>query len=278
MFKNMKGFTFANIHSSEYELYVRSDNRTVTPSLRRKSIIIPQKHGTIESDNNTYDIRNITMHLSLVRKTMEDLRQQARDIAEWLSKDGLLVFDDEPDKAYKAKVYHNIDIDETAAYGKSKVTFTCQPFAYMVVDTGEDLTWDEANFPLMTDIPWNMGDSYSFTATSNRNFTFDNPGTKEINFRSPQGSKFDIIVTGSWTTLTLTLNGKQLNYNQAVSNGTMTIDNVEMEVNLNGVNKLSAVTGDLATFLEVIPGNNVINVSGTGLDIEVTIDFSPMWI
>jgi len=28
-----------------------------------------------------------------------------------------LVFDDEPDKAYQAKVYENIDIEEIAAYG-----------------------------------------------------------------------------------------------------------------------------------------------------------------
>lgn len=274
----MKGFTFANIHSSEYELYVRSDNRTITPSPRRKSIIIPEKHGTIDFYNNTYDVRNITMHLSLVKKTMEDLRQQARDIAEWLTKDGILIFDDEPDKAYRAKVYHNIDIEEIGAYGKSKVTFTCQPFAYMVVDTGEDLTWDEADFPWITDIPWSMVDDYRFKTTLNRSFTFNNPGTKEIDFRSPQGSKFNIIITGSWATLTLTLNNKQLSYNQAVNNGTVIIDNVEMEVDYNGVNKLNVVSGDLATFLEVLPGNNTLNVTGTGLNITVTIDFSPMWL
>lgn len=278
MYRNMKGFTFANIHSSEYELYVRSDNRTITPSPRKKSIIIPEKHGTIDFYNNAYDVRNITMHLSLVKKTMEDLRQQARDIAEWLTKDGILIFDDEPDKAYRAKVYHNIDIEEIGAYGKSKATFTCQPFAYMVVDTGEDLTWDEADFPWMTDIPWNMVDSYRFKTTLNRSFTFNNPGTKEINFRSPQGSKFNIIITGSWATLTLILNNKQLSYNQAVNNGTVIIDNVEMEVDYNGVNKLNVVSGDLATFLEVLPGNNTLNVTGTGLNITVTIDFSPMWL
>lgn len=278
VYRNMKGFTFANIHSSKYGLYVRSDNRTITPSLRRKSIVIPEKHGTIDFGNNTYESRYITMHLSLVKKTMEDLRQQARDIAEWLTKDGLLIFDDEPDKAYRAKVYHNIDIEEIGAYGKSKVTFTCQPFAYMVVDTGEDLTWDEADFPWITDIPWNMADSYSFTATSNRNFTFDNPGNKEINFKSPQGTKFNIIIKGSFTSLSLTLNSKKLNYNEAVSNGIVTIDNIEMEVNLNGSNKLNKISGDLATFFEVIPGNNTLGISGTGLNVEIILDFSPMWI
>lgn len=273
----MKGFTFANIHSSEYGLYVRSDNRTITPSLRRKSILIPEKHGTIDFDNNTYDVRNITMHLSLVRKSMEDLRQQARDIAEWLTKDGLLIFDDEPDKAYRAKVYHNIDIEEIGAYGKSKVTFTCQPFAYMVVDTGDDLTWNEANFPWTTDIPWNMNENYKFTATSNRTFTFDNPGTKEINFKSPLGSRSLIKINGFWTTLEIELNGNLLQYT-AEGSGNLVIDNVEMEVNLNGINKLSDLDGDIDEFLTIIPGNNLVKIRGTDLNVEVTLDFIPMWI
>jgi len=37
---NMKGFTYANIHSSEYALYVRSDNRTITPALRKNEFVI----------------------------------------------------------------------------------------------------------------------------------------------------------------------------------------------------------------------------------------------
>lgn len=277
MFKNMKGFTFANIHSSTYELYVKSDNRTITPSLRKKSIIIPEKHGTTDFGNNTYETRNITMQLILVRKTMEDLRQQARDIAEWISKDGLLIFDDEPDKAYKAKVYNNIDIEEIAAYGKSKATFTCQPFAYMVVDTGDDLTWEEADFPWITDIPWNMAESYKFKATSNKDFDFNNPGTKEINFKSPQGSKSLIKINGSWTTLEIELNGNTLKYTETGS-GNLAIDNIEMEVKLNGTNKLSVLDGDIDEFITIIPGNNLVKIRGTDLNVEVTLDFIPMWI
>ncbi len=170
----MKGFTFANIHSSTYELYVRSDNRTITPALRKNEFVIPGRHGTLDFGNNTYEPRFITMELFLVRKTMEDLRKQARDIAQWLSKSGLLVFDDEPDKAYQAKVYNNIDIEEIAAYGKSMVTFECQPFA-------ESLEYRQVNVPSITDNAHEIEVNVSGTAETCCIITIKNNGTSNIN-------------------------------------------------------------------------------------------------
>lgn len=170
----MKGFTFANIHSSTYELYVRSDNRTITPSLRKNDFIIPGRHGTIDFGNNTYEPRLITMQLMLARKSMEDLRQQARDIAHWFSKSGALVFDDEPDKAYQAKIYSNIDIEEIAAYGLSKVTFECQPFA-------ESLEYRQVNVPSITEKPYEVPVNVSGTSETCPIITIKNIGTTNIN-------------------------------------------------------------------------------------------------
>jgi len=170
----MKGFTFANIHSSTYELYVRSDNRTITPALRKNEFVIPGRHGTLDFGNNTYEPRFITMELFLVRKTMEDLRKQARDIAQWFSKSGLLVFDDEPDKAYQAKVYNNIDIEEIAAYGKSMVTFECQPFA-------ESLEYRQVNVPSIADNAHEIEVNVSGTAETCCIITIKNNGTSDIN-------------------------------------------------------------------------------------------------
>lgn len=170
----MKGFTFANIHSSTYELYVRSDNRTITPALRKNEFVIPGRHGTLDFGNNTYEPRFITMELFLVRKTMEDLRKQARDIAQWFSKSGLLVFDDEPDKAYQAKVYNNIDIEEIAAYGKSMVTFECQPFA-------ESLEYRQVNVPSIADNAHEIEVNVSGTAETCCIITIKNNGTSNIN-------------------------------------------------------------------------------------------------
>ena len=94
---------------------------------------------------------------------------------------------------------------------------------------------------------------------------------------SPQGSKFNLIISGNWTTLAISLNGKTIEYTEA-GPGTLIIDNVEMEVKLNGLNKLSALDGDIDSFLNIVPGENTIGVSGTGLNITVTIDFIPQWL
>lgn len=169
----MKGFSFANIHSSEYELYVRSDNRTISPTLRKNDFFIPGRHGTIDFGLNTYENRLITMQLSLAKKTMEDLRQQARDIANWLSKSGALVFDDEPDKAYQAKVYTNIDIEEIASYGLSQVTFECQPFA-------ESLAYRQVNIPGIITKPYNVPLVVNGTSETCCIITIKNTGTTNI--------------------------------------------------------------------------------------------------
>lgn len=42
---------------------------------------------------------------------------------------GLLVFDDEPEKAYSAKVVGGISIEQIAVTGTCEVRFLCKPFA-----------------------------------------------------------------------------------------------------------------------------------------------------
>lgn len=113
------------------------------------------------------------MQLILVKKSMEDLRQQARDIAQWFSKSGLLVFDDELDKAYQAKVYQNIDIEEIKAYGKSQVTFECQPFA-------ESLEYRQVNIPRITTNAYEVPLIAKGTSESCSIITIKNIGTNTI--------------------------------------------------------------------------------------------------
>jgi hypothetical protein len=109
-------------------------------------------------------------------------------------------------------------------------------------------------------------ESVALAAPGSKAFT--NLGTRVINRRSPQGSKFKIEVAGSWTSLTLSMNGKTLNYPVSGS-GTLIVDNVEMEAHLDAVNKYGVVTGDVDTFLSLIPGNNTLTVGGTGLSVAI---------
>lgn len=275
----MVGFEYKGVHGSEYGIYCKTEKRSLLPALRRREFEIYGKSGIIDIGNNDYAPKIMTVKLTYIGANLVDLRSKARLLASWLNSStwGKLIFDDEPDKYYLARVKDGIDLSNILMAGEMTVEFECQPFAYMCTSTGSDPTWDEADFPWITDIPWNMVQSYQFSATGTTNYTFEHPGTQEIGCYSPQGSKFDIIVSGSWTTLELTLNGKTLEYTESGS-GLLVIDNVDMEVKLDGANKLSKLDGDVDSFLSVVPGENTIEISGTGLNVTVTIDFTPIWL
>lgn len=128
----MIGFKFRNIHSSEFDIGVKSDDRSLIPELRKNEFVIPGRHGTIDFGLNTYEKRQIKMQIGLMKNAnWEALRQKARDIAKWLSGKGMLIFDDEQDKAYQASVYGYVGIEQIKLLpmGTFNVIFECQPFA-----------------------------------------------------------------------------------------------------------------------------------------------------
>lgn len=272
-------FEYNGVKSSEFKLVCKSVNRPLLPGIRQRKAEIYGKSGIIDYGGGDYTPKKITMRISYVGTSYTELRTRARDIAAWLSTNqwARLIINDEPDKFYFARVINTIDPDTIKRMNRINVIFECQPFAYMVVNTGADLTWDEADFPWITEIPWDMVGSYRFNATGETSFAFNNPGTKTIYNESPQGSQANIIVSGSWSSLTLSMNGKELQFANAAS-GELIIDNVEMESTLDGVNYLDSTGGDIDSFLSIVPGENIINASGTGLNITVTLDFVPMWL
>ena len=123
------GFTFHNHHSSEFRVVARSDNRTLLPEKRRNEYVVPNRDGVVDFGGNTYDKRVISVVLGLIAKTPEELRASARMAAKWLSGEGLLIFDDEPEKAYRAKIYEPLAIAQLVNTGETSVPFDCGPFA-----------------------------------------------------------------------------------------------------------------------------------------------------
>lgn len=174
----MIGITFRNIHSSTFKIGVKSVNRSVLPSLRKNEFTIPGRHGTIDYGLNTYEKRNIPVKINVAENvTFEELRDTVRDIAKWLSGKGLLIFDDEPDKAYQASVYEPVDADqllECLPYDSFTVTFECQPFA-------ESLEYRQVNIPSITDNAHEIEVNVSGTAETCCIITIKNNGTSNIN-------------------------------------------------------------------------------------------------
>lgn len=242
-------FLFNSIESSEFKLVCKSVKRPLLPAAKVKRVEIGTASGAYDFDeeDTEYGLRQVSMKIQYIGSSFEELRTRARSIAAWLSPRTWtqLRIHDEDDKYYLAKVTEAIDLETLMESGSATVVFDCQPFAYSTNEV---------------------------TATGVGNVTFTHPGTRGINFKSPLGSKFVIKVNGSWESLTFSMNGKTLRYTEAGS-GSLIIDNVKMEVTLNGVNKFDALEDDYDTFLEIKPGSNTLNVVGA----TAIIEFIPMW-
>jgi predicted phage tail component-like protein len=286
-------FVYKGVSSKNFKIISQGGNRPLLPKMRPRLVEIFGKNGAIDYGQNDYGTRQIMRKIAYIGDDLPELRTRAREIASWLSSKqwGKLIFGDEPDKYYLARINDQVGLENLLTVGKADITFECQPFAQMVISTASDLTWVTADFPWAIDMPGIMVDAYRFPASSTTFFiapffstpgvttffTFSHPGTQELSYQSPQGSQFNVVVTGSWETLGLHLNGKTIEYT-APGTGTLIIDSVNMEVTLNGVNKLDAITGDLDSFLTAVPGENTIQISGTVFDVILTLDLVPMWL
>lgn len=242
-------FKFNNIESSTFDLICKSVKRPLLPAAKVRRVETENSSGAYDVDDESvdYDLRPLTMKIQYAGTSYEELRTRARSIAAWLSCRiwAPLVIHDEDDKYYLAKVTSEIDLNTLWESGSADIVFDCQPFAYSTTEV---------------------------TATGVGNVTFTNPGTREINYKSPPGSKFLIKVTGSWASLVFTMNGRTLTYTEA-GNGTLIIDNIKMEAMLGTVNKFYALEDDYDTFLEIKPGSNTLNVVGA----TAVVEFIPMW-
>lgn len=133
----MKGFTFNSTHSSEYNLTLRSVDRTTLPPLRRRELLVPGRHGTYDFGNNKYDNRIIQIECFLKADSLSQLRQRVRSVAGWLKDKGQLMFDDEQDKFYIGRLYNQIPLDQITTNGIIPLAFECEPFAYSNINTTE---------------------------------------------------------------------------------------------------------------------------------------------
>jgi len=250
----MIGLTFNGKHSSDFGLIMKS-YRNIKPSMRKREIEIPGKDGSYTFPSSSYNKRIISCKFSLIDcATLEELRQKAREISNWLSaEETALEFDDEQGKIYTATVYNAIDAEEIATMQEFTVEFECQPFAIGEIETHGKYIYGYEEY------------------------TVTNIGTKEIGLGSQQGAFFIIKITGSFDNFSISMNGKTISYNTAITDSEIIIDNCNATIKENNVNVIHNAEGDLGDFLTLNTGDNLVIVDGTNLDVEITFEFKPLW-
>lgn len=243
VFPMMGAFNFNGVASQTHQLISKSVKRPLLPAAKPQRVELGSASGAYDFPGLEYGLRQVQMQIAYIGTDYNNLRSRARTIAAWLAVGEWkkLIMDDEQDKYYLAKVTSETNLQTLFESGTADVTFDCQPFAYSVQQQTV-----------------NLGSSGSFT----------NPGTRQINYKSPQGSLFKMTVTGS--SPSITMNGKTLTY---ASSGTAVIDCIEMEITSGGSSIFSSLDGDIDTFFELLPGSNSVSSTAS----SITIDYIPMW-
>jgi len=105
-------------------------------------------YSEVNPDNEIkYKSRSIDIEFALKEPNPKMLRVKANRIAAWLAcGEKPLIFDDEVDKYYIAKVVNKLDLDnQIVSVKRFTVQFRCRPFKFGIYLEGSDI-WDVFNF------------------------------------------------------------------------------------------------------------------------------------
>lgn len=291
----MIGFTYNSVHSSTYDIVAKTVDRPILPTLRQRELIVPGKHGTYDFNDNTFENRIIQVELRYIGTSFEELRTRTRQIASWLNAyDGKknLVFDDEPDKWYVAKIYSSVGLANLFKLGETTIQFECEPFAYALLGEYDETYEYDAGYDYDTGLIYpNARTVYDWYFLAPF-FNVRHPDSREWcgfpwSYNPHMTSLYNYATIK--TPFTITIYGEVENprvYQETTSSeftisasmtagSTMIINSDTKTVTYNGTNYLNYMTGD---FLDLEVGANGFFFYGTNPQAEVTFDWFHQWL
>lgn len=252
-------------HISELNLQLLRDHQNpAAPSTRDNVMTIPGMHGAYDF-GASLGVREflLPVHLKL-KNEYETLSSAIRKVmAVFIDPHGKpktvkLIFDYEPDKYYMVRYSGSIPINRLFSMGKFELPLTAyDPHAYSIAET-DDITFD-SDIPFESDITFDIGD-YGFTINTPQNINIDNFGSLV--------ARPVIEISGTATNLTLILNDESFLFG-SFSNASFLIDAERYAAMKNGQNFLFELKGNMER-LELLPGTNAVNITGSNLNINIS--------
>lgn len=126
--------TFNGKHCSELNLEVTNTKRPLFAETKDQFVDIPFLDGSfLLPDKSKRDI-NVEVSFLLNPVQGKSFYDRCRDIAAWLSTDNWsrLIFDDDPNYYYQAKVVSEIGVEQIVQFGEFTVVFRCKPIMQAV--------------------------------------------------------------------------------------------------------------------------------------------------
>lgn len=118
------GFIWKGIHSSEKGLRIISLPNVTTPELRVEKVVVPGRSGDLTLTDNDYEGEVKPVEFDYFDNNFDDIKM-------WLNGTGEVVFSNEPDRYYKARIINKIALDQVLKkFHSGIVQFDCQPFGY----------------------------------------------------------------------------------------------------------------------------------------------------
>lgn len=227
----MMGFTFRGIHTGEFEgLIVRTANNPLLPPKRTQKVNVIGQDGSYVFEDG-YENKVLEFTCTLVKGTVKQRRQRAREIALWLADSGDLVLDYESDKTYKVvKTVSDVSLAIDQAWDEFNIVFEVEPFQYKGLQT----------------------------------LSFENPASVSIVNNGNIDAETIISITGTGN-VTVTCGTKS--FTLTGMSEKLNVDSKKMlvytDTKANGILKHS---GD---FIKLPPGTNTISINGSVLNMTV---------
>ena len=263
------GLAFKGLPSKQFGLIVKSDNRQLLPDVTRLTKQVTGYPGVVDFGIDTYSEKTLTVVFQYnYRHDPPTMAAMAEQIAGWLYDDGSyydLIFDDAPQRKYKAKCAGRVDLSQGNSLGTMSIAFTCNPpwpfdlnnAPVSPADTATRLNWDTASIDTMP-VP--------LTATLKNSSAAFPTGTSDTNgvpASFVDGSAAQVAFNGksagNIVNPQIKSTGKNL-FNPAV--GTVTSNGVTCTVDPDGTITLNG-TASATLFPEISPVLRASSVANT---------------
>jgi len=243
------GYTFNNTHSINdhgVRMLVEGMSTQILPARRDQFVEMPGMDGSYLFPGPLSD-RIITRKCVVNESSPMALRTKARQIAAWLNTStwAQLIFDDEPDVYYLAKVVNEIEEEQIISLGAFAVQWRCSPLAI-----GTEVT-------------------EGFVSDA---VTVTNSGTYET------FPVFAVVFTATATEWKVTLGTKYIRVVNAFAIGnTLEVNCATGAVLINGSRAMDKLDWQNSEFFALAVGNNALAITPAN-KCTATVKFSPRFL
>jgi phage-related protein len=248
-------------------LILRGSQYPVLPPTVDRKLFISARNG-MRNFGADFGAKQFDFRCAINAANSLELHQRVSEIAAFLldqygkPRDIELILLAQPEWYYTVRLTGDTALNRIVGYGEFSLSLVADdPYAYLVEpNLDSDIILD-------SDIRLD-GEIYGFYDLAG-GLTGNIPNVGKLISRPT------ITITGSFTTLSISTNGKTFSFSEAMSNKTMVINGEALTVQVAGVNKLSKMSGD---FIELLAGDNTVIISGTGINCDITFNVYPKFL